>query len=1524
MKNQFIFRIIVGSLLLVMSGITSLQAQGDTKQLLQDAVNTWDVLSTNIQIHSLKNHSSPDSVKTMSGSATFFSQKVGLEVSFKTGEKKEIRRVMIDFPKGAVLSTEQFRTVFGKSKDELFPEGFGAKIGIKHFEVDVKNKKVINAIIAINFGTWAPDKNNRSLKLSEIEAEFGVLNLNTSQPNLIIGLSSYLFMPKEVANYLGVNIGSTGLLVHGYVNTQTYKITLGFDLSSDEIPLDDAKTIILKGAQAEFYLEQGKPGLAIGGEIEIRPQGNPPVTFKGEISIDIVERKLFAQAYMPPDSVWENPFGLNEKITITRAGIGFGISFSGPIPTPSFAVTGGIRVKDDLNRVRFGGGLTLAIDAGNPTQNMIDAYVGPLHMKDLVDAFHDEGTPKDFEKGLSKLTFDTLHFRLVPPGPGVTVFEVFYEPGFYAEGRFNYDNVFRGALLIDIDDDGVEAFGGISPIEFQGLKFTGATQNTPPHFYLSVKPSEKVFAMAINGKLEVLGSSSLADIYFSDAGFSATMKTTIMGGFTTELDIAGTDLVEGGSIYVKASMNDEDNLVQKITQMASAEIERKAKAKEREYDDLDAQLKQYEPLYKQKEQELERLKNQVRAEYRAKCDALRSDEKEIENKELLIKQKHNTIAQKKSEIASMESDLRSKQYVRANNLNATSCGGNSKRIGDYCYTCPSGYEWNGPIISANSNGCIKKGKLEYAKARYLKNGPCNDDRNESQITNTVVFPPHQECWECPSGYKRTIGVIDVTAWNRCVKEIRDDFKAPIRGDYVGCPGSMNPTSRKRDDSGRCWECPSGYERTAFRVDGNQACTYNNMVERESAITAKKAEVAALEIEVGDIAKAINNLGDAINSINADVCNMVNNTDAVMLDPKIANSQVLKDYNTYRDIVVTARDLLSISKTVSVGAIRAEAWFVQNAGTALSIVDIDYAKFEGCLSAVDGGYVTLQVQGKFADAPINTSFELYLLSPDQAIKAFADALYASNDFSKVTINSTCTRPNVPRPEPEGKIAELLKYVSGDTDTKLAKKVKIVELPAYAATPKFIENRTDPMKFDVKNNNAIRTANSSTTSSTGTSYLDQEIDLSQGTTRGKMNDNVIYRPSDYAKNGINIAPFNEIGVTDIIPFRSGNDYLYFYNRNKQRGNVYQVENGRITNWVYSDPQKTGEFDFLFPIQSFHNVLSGYNKSKGEGIIRKFNTDGTQEKGLSETASWGNKWDFIVSYNIQKQCFVLFHNNQDNESKIVDAYTHGDDLSFRVTPQLGEEVSIRIRRGSSNWTSIVPVSYDGGDHNFMLFYSAESKIIKMYKLNLDGTLGSETYTSYDEKWTNISNFTVGYNSFIVLYDKNSGLIELRKMSKENYGSVDVAVVSEKIEPDLNIVKAIFNVDSETGAIFYFNEKTGLGAIVWVNKEGIPVRNTTFFEGAVQLGYSNLLITPITQEIIDQTGVKVKEGGYIYQVIENTSVAKAGIKVGDVVVKVNNTVVNNTNGGGEELNGKKIGDTIQVTINRNGSLITKTITLE
>lgn len=1067
-----------------------LQAQDDPKQLLQDAVNTWDVLSTNIQIHNLKNHTSPDSVKTMGGSGTFFGHTIGLEVSFKNDQKKEIRRVMIDFPESAVLSSEHFRAIFEKSKDEFFPRGFGTKIGVKHFEIEIENKKVTDANIVLNFGTWAPDGNNSNdaLKLSQIEAEFGVMDLNTSEPNIVIGLTSYLFMPRQVANYINLDIGDTGLLVKGYVNTKTYKIALGFDLSSDEIPLDDPKTIILKNANAEFYFDQGKAGIAIGGQIQIRPQGNPPTTFKGEISIDIAERKLFAQAYMPPGEEWVNPFGLNDKITITQAGIGFGLSFSGSIPTPSFAVTGGIKVKDNFNKLRFAGGLTLAIDAGNPSQNMIDAQVGPLNMKDLIDAFHQHGTPGEFETELSKLTFDKLHFRLVPPGPGVNVFEVFYEPGFYAEGRFNYNNSIKGALLVDIDEEGVEAFGGISPIEFQGLKFTGTSPDTPPHFYLSVKPEEKILAMAINGKLEVLGSSSLADIYFSEAGFSATMKTTIMGGFTSQLDLAGTNLIEGGSIYVKASMSDKDNLVQKITTMASEEIERRANAKEKEFEELDAELKKYEPLYKQKEKELEALKEKVRKDYRKKCAAIKSDENEKREKETLKKKKQNIIVTKKAEIKKLEKKLSDEEFVRAKNLNPTSCGNGSEKIENYCYTCPQGYEWNGPVRTTNSKACIKRGEHKYANAVYKKNAPCN----RGQITNTVVgIPPRIECWECPSGYKPSEGVVDVKASNRCYKVIKDEFKAPIKGSYVGCPGSMNPTSRKRDDLGKCWECPSGYERTAFRIDGSKACTFNNMTERRSSIAAKKAEVIALETEIGDLSDVINQLNESIKNISADICNKVNDTDAVMLDPQIANSQVLKDYNKYRDIVILARDAIALTKTVSVGAIKAEAWLVKNAGTALSIVDIDSASFEGCLSTVDGGHVKLKVAGTFADAPINTFIELYLPDPDQAIKAFANILYASNDLSTVSLQSNCNRPDVPQPESEGKIAELLKYVNGDIDTKLAKEVKIIEFPKWAETPKFTEDRTDPQSFNVRTNNVIKTSSTTNNSSSRTSHLNQEI-------------------------------------------------------------------------------------------------------------------------------------------------------------------------------------------------------------------------------------------------------------------------------------------------------------------------------------------------------------------------------------------------------------------------------------------------
>ena len=71
------------------------------------------------------------------------------------------------------------------------------------------------------------------------------------------------------------------------------------------------------------------------------------------------------------------------------------------------------------------------------------------------------------------------------------------------------------------------------------------------------------------------------------------------------------------------------------------------------------------------------------------------------------------------------------------------------------------------------------------------------------------------------------------------------------------------------------------------------------------------------------------------------------------------------------------------------------------------------------------------------------------------------------------------------------------------------------------------------------------------------------------------------------------------------------------------------------------------------------------------------------------------------------------------------------------------------------------------------------------------------------------------------------------------------------------------------------------------------------------------------------VKTGMLIREVVANSASDKAGLKIGDIIVKINDTTVTNQTTFAKEFYKYKVGDTFSVTVNRAGELIQTSITL-
>lgn len=98
----------------------------------------------------------------------------------------------------------------------------------------------------------------------------------------------------------------------------------------------------------------------------------------------------------------------------------------------------------------------------------------------------------------------------------------------------------------------------------------------------------------------------------------------------------------------------------------------------------------------------------------------------------------------------------------------------------------------------------------------------------------------------------------------------------------------------------------------------------------------------------------------------------------------------------------------------------------------------------------------------------------------------------------------------------------------------------------------------------------------------------------------------------------------------------------------------------------------------------------------------------------------------------------------------------------------------------------------------------------------------------------------------------------------------------------------------------------------------------GEVQRGWLGVSIQPVNNQVAKQYDLAVRAGAYIAGLAENSSAKEAGIKEGDVVVKIDNTPIRSNNALTEYIGRHRPGDKLDVTVNRKGKEMTFPVTLK
>jgi len=98
----------------------------------------------------------------------------------------------------------------------------------------------------------------------------------------------------------------------------------------------------------------------------------------------------------------------------------------------------------------------------------------------------------------------------------------------------------------------------------------------------------------------------------------------------------------------------------------------------------------------------------------------------------------------------------------------------------------------------------------------------------------------------------------------------------------------------------------------------------------------------------------------------------------------------------------------------------------------------------------------------------------------------------------------------------------------------------------------------------------------------------------------------------------------------------------------------------------------------------------------------------------------------------------------------------------------------------------------------------------------------------------------------------------------------------------------------------------------------------GTVQRGYLGVTIRDVTGSLADEKDLDLTEGVYIDSVMVESAAAKAGVKEGDVIIKVDKNIITKASELQEMIARNRPGDEVELTIDRNGDIIQLDATLQ
>lgn len=426
-------------------------------------------------------------------------------------------------------------------------------------------------------------------------------------------LGGYDLRPSGLDNLLKIKT----LVIKANIPENPQQLMLTGNLDA-KIPLSNS--VVFK--RIKLDLQPSDLSVNIGGELGVKVQ-NDDLTFGVAGGVEGKDVVLKMKGYMQGD--WTNPMNTKGMI-LTNVFVQMGVSFKAtPIPLPELAISGELVIDD------FQGDMTVALNANNPLESMLDIGFNEINMSKIVETYASPKVKSSIPKGIRtkvlNLGLEDARMTLVPAP--VVINNKAYKPGFRVRGK---STIMGHNANLDVSIDykkGIEAFATMDPIRHgKYFSFTGARGKANPFLHIVLKPSPDA-KFQISGKANVLGVSAETYIHLHNKGFDMSMDGKIFDAFKAKFEVTGGDLKQGGNFRVKATL--QQNFVQYFTDKASAAIDKATKDTQNGITTAQRTLTKAQKQLLKIDKELVAMRKTVNGERRKHDKGIRSAENTLKN-----------------------------------------------------------------------------------------------------------------------------------------------------------------------------------------------------------------------------------------------------------------------------------------------------------------------------------------------------------------------------------------------------------------------------------------------------------------------------------------------------------------------------------------------------------------------------------------------------------------------------------------------------------------------------------------------------------------------------------------------------------------------------------------------------------------------------------------------------------------------------------------------------------------------------